>query len=394
MITTEAPQREELLERARVLAPVIRAGLDEMDERRGLPQTLVDALIDAGLFQMWVPRFLGGLEVDLRTCLEVIEEISRADGSVAWNVQIGAGASLFWGYLPEEAARRAYGGNPRSIMAGSLHPSGEAVARAESGGYRVSGRWAFTTGCDYATWLMASCPVRDTESLRLDANGRPDPYMFFFPKEEAEIIDTWSAVGLRGTGSRDIAVSDLFVPGEYAIRLFADDRPRPEPLYRLRFDTLVPVLMAPVAIGLARSAIDALVELAGVKTPARTQSLLRERAMVQADVARAEAVLGSARAFLFDIVDKIWAEVMAGGSPSLTQRARLRLATAHAVESSAKVVDMMYSAGGGTSVYTSSPFERLFRDIHVVTQHASVSPVNYEPIGRVLLGMEPGIARF
>lgn len=394
MGVTDKSRRLEWIERAHALQPLIEGCREQMDQERRLPAILVDAMVSAGLFQLWVPSDLGGAEVDLRTVIEVVEEVSRVDGSVGWNLQIGAGASLFWGYLPAAAARRAYAGNSAPIMAGSLHTRGEAVAVAADGGYRVSGRWAFATGCNYAAWLMGSCVVMDRDGPRAGKDGKPDPYLVFFPRAEATIIDTWNTIGLRGTGSNDIAVSDLFVPDCYAVRLFAEERPRPGPLFAFRFDTLVPVLMAPVAFGLARAAIDALVALAGAKVPARGQSLLRERALVQVDVARAEAMLLSARAFLFEIVDEIWESATAGDSPSLQQRARLRLATANAVGNCAQAIDLMYAAGGGTSVYAPNTLERCLRDIHVVTQHASVSPANYEPIGRVLLGMEPGIARF
>ncbi|MGH2583999.1 MAG: acyl-CoA dehydrogenase family protein, partial [Dehalococcoidia bacterium] len=374
--------------------PLIRACRDEIEEERQLPRSLVEAMTEAGLFRMWVPRSLGGAEADVATCLRVIEEVARVDGAAGWNLAIGAsGGGVIAAYLAADAAREIFG-NPRTIVAGSLNPRGSAVAQAVEGGYRVNGRWGFASGSRHATWLIGVCVVMEGDAPRLGADGTPAPYLMLFPRAEGEIIDTWHVGGLRGTGSHDIAAHDVFVP---AARSFPPltSRPRePGTLYQLPYFSLLALPLAAVATGIARGAIDTLAELATAKTPYGAQKLLRERTMVQVDVARAEALLGAARSFLFEMVAKAWEIVAAGGELPQRQRAMLRLAGTHAVSSAAQAVDLMYEAGGASSIYTSSPLERCFRDLHTLSQHAMIAPTIYEPAGRVLLGMEPGTPRF
>jgi alkylation response protein AidB-like acyl-CoA dehydrogenase len=215
-----------------------------------------------------------------------------------------------------------------------------------------------------------------------------------FPRTEASILDTWYVGGLRGTGSHDIAVDGLFVPEARSFPLLSS-RPREAgTLYRFPLSTLLAVALAPVATGIARAAIDALAQLATEKTPAGTQHLLRERPMVQVDVARAEALLRAARSFLYEAAAEAWEAAASEGELPPRQRALLRLAASHASLTAAQAVDLMQGAAGGTAIYASSPLERCFRDIHTLTQHAMLSQASYEPAGRMLLGLDPGNPRF
>ena len=299
---------------------------------------------------------------------------------------IGATSGLLSAYLPDATAREIYAQAPHVITGGVFAPYGKATVVA--GGYRVTGRWPFASGCEHCTWLMGGSVVLDHGTPRLLPNGQADSRLMLFPATDAEIIDTWTVSGLRGTGSHDVAVSELFVPDGRSASLITDRSCQPGPLYTFPVFGLLALGIAGVALGIARSAIDELVQLAGAKTPTGSRKRLGERAVIQMHVAEAEALLRSARAFLFDAIGDAWHAAQSAGAISVTQRAVLRLAATHATTSAGKVVDLMYNAGGGTSVYATSPLQRQFRDIHVVTQHMMVAPATYELTGRLFLGID------
>src|SRR5262249_2755172 len=242
------------------------------------------------------------------------------------------------------------------------------------GGYRVSGRWPFASGCEHCTWLMGGCVIADGQSVRRLPSGAPDARLMLFPPGEARLIDTWTGAGLRGTGSHDIAVDDALVPAARSFSLVTDRPYHRSPLYAFPVFGLLALGIGAVALGIARAAIDELVRLARAKTPTHSRRLLAERATVQVDVAKAEALLASARAFVFEASGEAWAVAESEGAIELRHRARLRLAATHATITAARVVDLMYDAGGGTVVYATSPLQRHFRDVHVATQHTLAAP--------------------
>ena len=229
---------------------------------------------------------------------------------------------------------------------------------------------------------------------RLETSGAPEVRLMIFPTKATEIIDTWHVGGLRGTGSHDYRVADLFVAQDHSLQGFTPAPTVPGTLYSLPMTTVFGVSIAAVPLGIARAAIDALVDLAHVKTPMGSKVMLRDKSAIQAGVGRAEALLRSARAFLFETVQELWDEVDGGAPASMRKRALVRLANAQAAAASAEAVDLMHNAGGGTSVYESNRLERCFRDVHAATQHIAVATSNYELSGRVLLGLDPGTPRF
>jgi alkylation response protein AidB-like acyl-CoA dehydrogenase len=378
------------LEAARRLAPDLRAAAMRTEEERRLSAPLVAALTEAGIFRMCVPRALGGGEVDPATLVETLAALAEGDGSAAWSAMIGATSGTVGAYLAADAAAEIYGNDPSTITGGVFAPLGRATA--VPGGYRVTGRWAFASGCEHCAWLMGGCVVLDDGKPRLLASGAPDTHLLLFPAGEVEIIDTWNVAGLRGTGSHDLAVTDRFVPAARAVSVISGRPRHPGPLYAFPLFGLLALGIAAVALGLARGAIDELRRLAAAKTPSGSRRLLAERSMVQVQVAEAEATLRAARAFLFDAVAAAWATARAAGAMSLEERALVRLASTHAALSAARVVDLMYNAGGGTSIYAPSPLQRQFRDVHVLTQHIMVSPPTLELTGRVLLGLDTDTA--
>jgi len=380
-----------LIEAARGLKPEIDAVREELDRRRQLPLALVEALRAAGMFSLWLPGTLGGPALNVVDFVKVIEELARFDGSVGWCASIGACYSRLAGCLAPEVAAKVFDGG-RSVLAGTLNPTGK--AEVVPGGYRVTGRWAYGSGIEHSTWTIGNCVVQDGDVPRLETSGAPEVRLMIFPTKATEIIDTWHVGGLRGTGSHDYRVADLFVAQDHSLQGFTPAPTVPGTLYSLPMTTVFGVSIAAVPLGIARAAIDALVDLAHVKTPMGSKVMLRDKSAIQAGVGRAEALLRSARAFLFETVQELWDEVDGGAPASMRKRALVRLANAQAAAASAEAVDLMHNAGGGTSVYESNRLERCFRDVHAATQHIAVATSNYELSGRVLLGLDPGTPRF
>jgi alkylation response protein AidB-like acyl-CoA dehydrogenase len=378
------------VEAARNLAPQVRKLRREIETERNLPAALVEAMTAAGFLQLWRCRALSGPELDFPGFLQVVEELARADGSVGWCATVTTVWTRLSGTIGEGAGREIFGDNSR--LAGSVNPTGRAVA--VPGGFRVSGRWSYGSFIAHSHWTVGNSIVHNGDAPRRDAQGAPDIRFMIFPTAEVEIIDNWRVSGLRGTGSCDFQVVDLFVPEEHAVSAFAVEPVQPGALYRMPPITLFAAAPPCVSVGIARAAIDAFTELAEGKTPMGASSRLREKPMTQADLGRAEALLRSGRAFLIEAIEEIWQEAEAGGVPSLRQRAIARLAAAKAAEASAQAVDLLYNAAGGTALFENNSIERCFRDVHATTQHIGTQAVNYELAGCVLLGLDPGTPRF
>ncbi|HLZ69944.1 MAG TPA: acyl-CoA dehydrogenase family protein [Dehalococcoidia bacterium] len=387
MTTTTAT---DLLRAARELAPRVRELAEASEQERDMTPALVEALRAPGLWDATKPAALGGPELELPDFLRIIEELSRADGSTGWTYMIGATTGYLSAFFPEQTTRDLYARYPDLIAGGSIVPRGKAV-RVE-GGYRISGRFPFGSGIRHTQLMGCGCVVFDGEAPRLGPLGLPEAIMALLPTADYQILDTWHVSGLRGTGSTDFAIADAFVPEEYCMQAFVGRPQRPEALYQYPLISFLAAEVAPVGLGIARHAIEALGELAQAKTPTGQTSLLRERAAVQADLARAEALVRSARAFLYETAEETWAMTCAGEMLDERVRALVRLAATTAVLQSAQAVDLLYNAGGATSIYESSPLERCFRDVHALTQHVIVQQPTLETVGKVLLGVELGPA--
>ena len=391
MAASGAQDAEAFVQAARALAPAIRELRADIERERSLPAPLVKRMAESGFFSLWLARALGGPELNTVDYLRVIEELSRADGAVGWCTMVSAGYSRLSGYLDDGVAREIFG-DGSTIVAGTINPTGKAMV--VPGGFRVSGRWSYGSFIGHSTWTVGSSVIHDNEGPRRGPDGAPDMRLMLFPTSAVEIIDTWRVGGLRGTGSHDFHVTDLFVPDDHAIAAFTAKPVRPGTLYAAPFITVFAMAIASVPLGIARAAIEAFIALAEAKTPMGGASRLREKASAQADVGKAEALLRSARAFLVESAHDIWNAVAAGDMPSLPQRATARLAAAQAAAASAQAVDLLYNAAGGTALYESNLLERCFRDVHATTQHMGTSSANFELSGRVLLGLDPGTPRF
>src|SRR5579864_431235 len=378
---------EEWVERVHDLAPLVEQYRDEGERERRLPQPLFRALRDTGLFSLWVPQSLGGLEVDVETSMRVVEELSRLDGAVGWNVMIAGNTSILWANLAPEVTTEMLRENPGHVIAGTV-TSGSGTARPVPGGFLVSGRWPFASGCHQADWLVCVCHILDDAGrVRLAPDGSPQPYTFVLPAAQCEILDTWDTVGMRGTGSHDFQVHDLCVPdGRYFIARGGRSY-QSGPLYNTTFYHLWAPNIAAVALGIARAAIDLFVELAAAKKPSRSPVVLAQRETVQEKVGQAEALVRSSRAFLYETVGETWPLLVAGEAVPERLTALNRLAASTAVAYAISAVDLVFTMAGTTSVYTRSRLERFFRDVHVVRQHAVVSPSGVIMAGRQFLGL-------
>jgi indole-3-acetate monooxygenase len=373
-------------ETVRALAPQIEASVEENERTRRLAPSLVEAISRAGLFRLGRPRSLGGDEVDIMTTMRVVEAVSRIDGSTGWCLAIQGNGSLLSGYLPKVDATEIFGSDPDVVLAGALPPFGEAIV--VDGGYRATGRWPFASGCQHAQWLVGGCRIVDGGQPRLRPDGMPVVRVLCFPAASCEILDTWHTMGMRDTGSHDFAVRDLFVPAAHTLSL-REAPVEPGPLYAFPTLALLGASLATLELGIARHAIDILSEVARTKIALRSRQVLSQQATLQADLGRAEGLLRSGRALLYETLDELWHLVAAGQTPSVAQRAMQVLASTQATQSAIQTVKLMFSAAGSTSVYTTtSQLERCLRDARTAGQHIAVARANYEMIGQAMLGFD------
>jgi indole-3-acetate monooxygenase len=374
---------------ARTLAPLLTAAAPAIECQRELTPEVVEALHQAGLFRMLLPRSLGGHEVPAPVYLDAVEELAKADASTAWCVGQTSVCSTISASLRHEVAREIFGKDPRAVLAwGPLARSSRAV-RAKDG-FAVTGTWHYASGSRQATWLGGHCPVFDENAVpAMDADGKPLEITAIFPKRRASIIDDWHVMGLKGTGSDSYAVSDLFVPGEFCVTSFGRnpaERREHGPLYRFSVFQLFGASFASVALGIARATLDAFVELAKGKTPTGRPALLRDNAVIQSQVGVAESQLCAARVFLLHAMRETWRGAEQGDITA-EQRIQLRMASAHASQQARQVVDMAHYAAGGTAIFEHNAFERRFRDMHAVSQQAQAHFSMFEVLGQYFLGL-------
>ena len=373
------------LARARALAAAIVAASDETERARRIPEPLLARLHAARLFRMLLPRSFGGEETHPGQYLAAVEEIARQDASVAWNVFVANSSALIAAYLEPEAARAIFA-DAATIMAWG--PPNASRAIAVDGGYRLGGTWDFASGCRHAAWMGAHCHVEEADgSLRRNPLGRPCVRTLLFPRGQATLLDTWNTIGLRGTASDSYSVSDLFVPEAFSCsREDPTLRRETGPLYAFTMQGLYAVGVAGVALGIARAMLEAFIALAQKKAP-RGLARLADSGVVQADVARSEASLGAARAYLHETLASIYADAMA--PIDVEKRARVRLAATHAIHGAVAVAGVAYRAAGVDAIFPGGPFERRFRDMHTLSQQIQARGAHLEAVGQVLLGMPP-----
>jgi alkylation response protein AidB-like acyl-CoA dehydrogenase len=373
-----------VLDAVRDLAPKIAARAAEVEAARRVPLDLLDDLSRAGCFRMLVPRSHGGSGIDLMSAMKVYEELSGADASVGWTVMIGASSWRDLGALPRGTFDALYADGPDVIIGGTFNPSGVAVV--EGRGYRVSGRWAFASGCQHAHWLYGNCVE--------DRAGTPQLRTVVFSPSEIEIQDTWSVSGLCGTGSHHFVADNVLIDGTRTCLTLSDEACLDEPLLRIPAPSVFALQIASVAIGIAQGALDDILALSAKKVPLLAGTSLAANPLFQHQIGVADAKLRAARTLLYTDTASAWATAVSGGTFAPDQRARIRSAATWVAATAASVVDAAYKAGGGTSLYSVHPLQRRFRDIHALTQHFLVKLDTWTTAGAVLAGAEVDLTVF
>lgn len=376
-----------VFDRVRELLPEVSRRADEIEELRTLPDDLVADITTAGCFRMLVPRRYGGEELTLAQSLELIEDLSRADASTGWVVTIACSNLMILGLLPAATFESVYTAGPDVILGGSHAPKGTAVP--VDGGYRISGQWPFASGCEHSVWLVGHAVVLREGDRHFMDNGMPLMRLAMMPASEVEVVDTWHTVGLRGTGSHDIRVDDVFCPEERTCQLFGAEPTITAPIFSIPPIAPLALFIATVAVGVAQGAIDDLVAVvASGKRPAYGARRVAESPLFQARLGEADAELRAARALIHDEARNAWSKALAGQEFSLLDRARMRTASSHTVTVATTVADTAYRLAGSSSLYDGSVLQRRMRDIHTITQHAGVGPDFFPLAGALLVGEE------
>jgi alkylation response protein AidB-like acyl-CoA dehydrogenase len=386
---TGRQDREELLDRARGLGPLVRAHAEQAEQRRRLAPEVIAGLRETGLFRLLLPTSLGGLELDPASCALIVEEIAGFDSAAGWALQAGNEGAWWAARLPTEGAEEIYRDNPSAVMAAAFHPPQQAVETAE--GYRITGRAPLASNIHDADWLFLTALVMDGDHPRIVSDA-PVVLGLVLRSAEVRVVDTWYALGMRGSDSNDVVMEAVLVPRARTFPLTPDFEPGAHhrgPLYRLPAVAAGSFLIAPVSLAVARAAITELKALAQKKTALGFSRPLRDRAAVQATVARAEAMLRSARLFFYEALEAGYARAVRGERFTLEQKADQLLASVHAATTAAKVTDLMHRLAGTTGIYTRSPLERHFRDAQTLRHHGFLSENRFEAVGQVYLGVNP-----
>ena len=386
-----------LLATAEAMLPEIRAAADEVDAARRVPGWLAERLAGEGFFHLLTGLEHGGMAADPVTAARVIETLSTASPSVGWVTMILATAS-FWTVrmVPEGVRKEIFaevepGGIQPAVIAGTLVPHGKALR--VDGGWRLNGQWPFASGCHHATWMPTASWLHDENGPIADENGVPQWRAFHLPVSDCVILDTWHTSGLRGTGSTDYTIENVFVADDH-VKRHSLLEPSLLPDRRYAYPAFNVPMLSAVALGAARGAVDSLVELFGGKVDRRNLRPVATAFDKQADLGLATATVDSARAYLYDTTARAWELIMAGEELPRDLRAGMRLACTHAVAASVQAVDRAHSAAGATSIYSASPLDRYFRDVHSVAAHAFVRQTTMADGGQLLLGQEPAFRVF
>jgi len=377
-----------VIARAEAVRPMVAAASNEIERDRRLPAALLDALHEAELFRLLLPRASNGIETDPVTFFHVIETIAEADASTAWCLSQAGGCAMSAAYLDPPVAHAIFGNDPRAVLAWGPGPKVKAVEC--EGGYKVRGVWAFASGGRHATWVGAHCPIFKSDgSPRLDDNGVQQERTMLVRSQDVAWTDIWNTVGLRGTASDQFALDDVFVRADHSVtREFDRECRESGPLYRMGSGTCYQVGFAGVACGIARGALDCFVDIARNKVPRGAKSPLRDNAVVQSGLAQAEVNLRAARGFVLQSMADVWKHLCAGSMITVEQRVTVRMAATHAIHKAREAVDFAYNAAGATAIFENHPLERRFRDIHTVTQQLQGQLRHFETVGAWMMGAD------
>lgn len=392
--------------RARALAPLLDAAAPRIEAARELPGDVLDALHEAKMFRMLLPRALDGAELELSTFFDVVCTIAAGDASTAWCVTQNSGCSMSAAYLDPAAAREIFA-DPRAVLAWG-YPTGPCLAEWSQDGWRVTGTWSFGSGNRHAAWLGGHCKLRAAGGGPMTgAHAGQGERTMLFPRTAANVLpDSWNVIGLRGTGSDTYSVSGLLVPHAHAIvqratgrdqHQSADATTQDEPerrergtLYRFAPTTVYQTGFAAVGLGIARAMLDAFIAFASSRTLSSANTPLRDNASIQSRIAQAEARIESSRAWVRQLLRDAWHACAESGRLGYEHRIQLRLASTWAIRQAREVVEACYGDAGASAIFEGNPFERRLRDMHAVSQQIQASPMHFQSVGDYRLGGKPG----
>ncbi len=401
---------EEWMARARTLKPLLDAAGGRIEQARDLPADVQDAMHNAGVFRMMLPRSVNGAELDLATFAQVVATIAEGDASAAWCVAQISGCSVAAAYLEPHVALEIFG-DSRSVFTFGF-TSGQPPCRAvpTKGGWIVNGAWTFASGNRLCQWLGGHCQICDEHGM---PQRRPDGQVIertmIFPRSSAMVReDLWDVMGLCGTGSDSYSVTNLYVPAEFSVvpRAIPRDQQlaegvRAEPdserrvaevLYRFSSQAVFQIGLSSVAVGIARAVLEIFIALAKKKNPAGAIHALRDDTWIQARIAQADAKVSAASSWLLTLLEKAWDECSANGELSFPMRIKIRSACTHQITESREAVDMIFLEAGATGIFRSSALERRMRDIHTVSQQVQGSIARMQSVGQYYLGMAPPLS--
>ena len=386
MLVEEKVDRAELLCRAAGLVPNLKKRAAETEELRSIPQETVDELHASGIMRAPQPARFGGFGIDYGVVLDIAAELGRGCGSTAWCYSIWASHNWVAGMFPEKAQEEYWSESKDTLSSTSLNPSNAKVTAAP-GGYRLSGRWEFSSGCDHAQWAML-------------AGVGPAPAGMLYllvPRSDYEIKDTWFVSGLRGTGSKDVLIEDVFVPEHRAVPLAAlRDASYPgrkihgTPNYRIPLQSMFAYTLASPVLGMAQGALEEFESHSAGRVNYTSGERLAESAPLHIRIAHAEAEIHSARLIMENDVRDVFEKARSDQDPSLADRVRYRRNQSYVARLSVSALDRMFEASGGHAIHDSSPMQRFHRDAHAASHHFGLSwDTVAEEFGRIRMGLEP-----
>jgi alkylation response protein AidB-like acyl-CoA dehydrogenase len=383
---------ETLVAKARELGPLIREHAAEAERERRLSKPVIDALNRAGITKMLLPKSLGGLETDPVTMIRVVEEIASFDSVAGWLLMVSNSGAYTGARVSAETAEELFRNPNDWFIAAAFQPPVE--AREVDGGFKLTGHRPLASFAHSARWILLTALVMDGTQPRM-MHGMPVVIAGIMPAKDVDVLDTWHGLGLRGSDSTDVSVRELFVPKAFALPLAPQFEPNKHyqgALFRVpMLAATVLASISPVATAIARNAIDEVRTLSSKRVPMASTVALRDRGVAQARLGRAEAMLRSARAYMYETMADAWERTKAGETFTPEQRANILLAASHAAQVAGEVTELMFVSGGSSAIYTRHPLERLFRDSQVIRLHGFVAASRYETAAQVMLGLEPDL---
>lgn len=390
--TTSSTMEKSLVQAARELGPRIAQYVDEEENSRRLSKQVLTTLREAGFYRLYLPKSLGGLEADPVSTAKVVEEVARHNTAAGWSIMVANSTTWWCGRLPDNGIEEIFQGGPDTFIAAAFHPPMKATSI--EGGYLVNGRSPLTSNVHEAHWVFVTAFIMEQDQIKM-TDGQPEVIGVFMNTQDCQIIDTWFTLGMRATDSNDVAASDVFVPTHLTFPLRPDYQPNAHykgSLYQFpAIGASVASLISPVALAVARNAVNELVALADKKTPLGSVVSIKQKGMVQRKWGEAEALVQSSRAYLYQKLAECWSRTLDGDKLSLDDRAALLLAAAHTNQSCARAVELMYSAAGSTAIYTRNKLEHYFTDAQVIRQHGFVNDSRYETVAQVYFGLPPDL---